>query len=215
VSNPEIVITAGGTKEYIDDVRYVSNFSSGRLGVALANQHAKMGYRVTLLAPNSTMQRFDVDKGIEHQNFVTSEDLDNRLKSFGEGVLAVFQAAAVSDYVPLQVDGKISSTEDELTVKMTRNKKILPELRNYFGVYTQLIGFKLLSHVEEEELIAVAVRQIETAGTDMCVANDLSDVGEERKLHIVDATGLVGSVAGGLEMVADAIAHTASDYRES
>ena len=75
-----------------------------------------------------------------------------------------FMAAAVSDYAPEQASGKIRSDRDELVVRMGRAPKILPTLRDQCGPDSFLCGFKLLSGVTSEELIAVARAQMTRPG---------------------------------------------------
>ena len=186
--NPDVVITAGGTREKIDDVRYVGNFSGGRLGHGVAKAYAELGYKVLLLAPNTVIDRYGLPDGVEHQAFNSTESLKQGLLSL-KGVRLVLQAAAVSDYMPEITEGKISSDQEELVIKLKRTPKILPLLRDHFGSEASIVGFKLLSGVSEQELINAALKQIATCQTNACVANDLQDIGEKRKIHIVKPDG--------------------------
>jgi len=195
--NPEVLITAGGTQEFIDDVRYIGNLSGGRLGVALANAYAMTGVSVTLLAPNSATERFKVHESVQHLPFKTTAELDENL-NFIESAGIIYQAAAIADYTPVRASGKIDSSHDTLTITMQRNKKILPTLRQRFGEGTTIVGFKLLSGVKEDQLAAAALKQITTAQTDYCVANDLQHLGTRRKVTLYangaqDGIEIVGS----------------------
>lgn len=205
---PEVVITAGGTREKIDDVRYVGNFSGGRLGHALAESYARMGSKVLLLAPSEVPDRFGLPEGVEHRPFTSADSLDRAMRSIPAARM-VLHAAAVSDYTPVCSPGKISSDQDELIVKLKRTPKILPKLRDYFGDHTTIVGFKLLSGVSEEDLIETAARQIADSKTDMCIANDLQDLGaDSRKLHIVSRGGDYNTLNGNTQEVAEQIAHS-------
>lgn len=175
IERHDVVITAGGTREPIDDVRFVTNFSNGALGHALAGEFASYDRDVLLLAPKSVMDRHGPIEGVEHRPFSSCADLDQQLKSI-KSARIVLQAAAVADYSPVPHDGKISSDQDEMIVRMRRNPKILAGLREHFGKHTYIVGFKLLSGVSSGELIEVAHNQITANQTDMSVANDLRSI---------------------------------------
>lgn len=198
--NPEVVITAGGTREPIDDVRYVGNFSSGALGHALASEFQELGHRVLLLAPKEVTHRYGEIEGVEHRQFTDFRSLRGELLGIPAARI-VMHAAAVADYSPVRAEGKIRSDQDELVVHMRRNPKILKELRPHFGDKTFIAGFKLLSGVSWDELIDTGFGQISENQTDMCVANDLQDIGRTRKLYAIPAEGLV--FLDGVEMVGD------------
>jgi phosphopantothenoylcysteine synthetase/decarboxylase len=182
------VITAGGTREAIDDVRHVGNAATGELGHNLAEVYANLGFQVLLLAAGDVFHRFGTLQGVNHQVFTSAESLQEQLLAIGATRL-VLQSAAVSDYTPFRAEGKLSSDNDELTIHMRRTAKILPQLRNHFGPTTSLVGFKLLSGVSEKVLVDTAHRQIETCRTDFCVANDLSEINTRRRIHIVHPDG--------------------------
>lgn len=175
IEQRDIVITAGGTREQIDDVRFVSNFSGGALGHALAEEFASYDRNVLLLAPRAVTDRYGEIEGVEHRTFSSCADLDEKLKSI-KSARVVMQAAAVADYSPVISEGKISSNEDELVIRMRRNPKILASLREHFGKHTYIVGFKLLSGVSSGELLETARNQIAANRTDMCVANDLKSI---------------------------------------
>ena len=185
---PDVIVTAGGTRENIDDVRYIGNFSSGRLGHALAAEYAQAGLSVLLLAPNAAIDRFGLPDGqVEHQPFTSAESLRQAMLA-RSGAKIIMHAAAVADYMPERTEGKISSDQEELTLKFKRVPKILPLLRGHFGSETTIVGFKLLSGVSREVLIETATRQIADNKTDFCVANDLQNLNNPswgRLVHMV------------------------------
>jgi phosphopantothenoylcysteine synthetase/decarboxylase len=200
-SCPEVLITAGGTREQIDDVRYIGNFSGGRLGHALAETYANLGHQVTLLAPKDVPERLGLPEGVNHQPFTSAESLRETMLSIPAARL-VLHAAAVSDYTPERTAGKISSDEDELVIRCRRTPKILKALREHFGDKTNIVGFKLLSGVPETELIDTATKQIEVCKTDACIANDLEQLGLNRRLHIVEPGGEYQTIEGDTQSVA-------------
>jgi len=172
------IVTAGGTSEPIDDVRVVTNLSTGRFGAALATALADRGVEVTLIASKALCQRpHELDPRVRVVPFGSTVELrDALLAETAAPPELLFMAAAVSDYAPPPVDGKIRSTMDELSIQMTRTPKILPTLRDRCPD-TRICGFKLLSGVSVEELIDTARGQITKARTDLCVANDLQELG--------------------------------------
>jgi phosphopantothenoylcysteine synthetase/decarboxylase len=171
---PDVIITAGGTKEPIDDVRYIGNFSSGRFGHALAQQYASNGHSVALLSPKSVTERFGEIKGVTDAHFGSADELKNLLLGYRAAEL-VLHSAAVSDYTPTRQQGKISSNREELSIRLMRTPKILSMLRDHFGSATTLVGFKLLSQVPTDELITVANEQISKNKTNYSIANRLED----------------------------------------
>src|SRR5262245_37267209 len=134
------IVTAGGTQEPIDDVRVVTNLSSGALGAHLAWALESRGADVILLA--SQVMLTPHSRRIEVQRFGTAADLDRQIdEALARGrVDAVFMAAAVSDWAPVRADGKLSSRGDELVLRMRPIPKILPTLRERCGARTVLVG---------------------------------------------------------------------------
>ncbi len=180
----DVVITAGGTREPIDDVRFIGNFSGGALGHALAQEFKSYGRDVLLLAPKNVTDRYGEIDDVEHQTFSSYADLDQQIKSIPSARI-VLQAAAVADYSPVPADGKISSDQDEMVIRMQKNPKILASLREHFGRHAFIVGFKLLSGVSTQELLEVGRRQITTNYTDMSVANDLQHIRSKRTVHSI------------------------------
>ena len=121
------VVTAGGTSEPIDDVRVITNLSTGRFGAAIANALAELGIDVTLLASSALASHPDwVDARVRVVPFHSFADLDQELtEALKEPAEFVFMAAAVSDYSPAPSQGKISSRANELTLHLTKNPKLL------------------------------------------------------------------------------------------
>ncbi|MCA9309022.1 hypothetical protein KC973_01470 [Candidatus Saccharibacteria bacterium] len=207
---PDVVITAGGTREMIDDVRSISNISTGALGAALAEYYYRRGNKVLLLAPQpvfnmcptlSHEETWGVTRG-RFEAFESAADLRRLLLGVSSARL-VLHAAAVSDYIPVKVDGKIPSDEEEITLRLKRAPKILAELRDHFGDDATIVGFKLLSGASEEELIRAGTDQISKNQTDYCIANDLSERGSrlpprsKRVAHVVYPDGSHDTVRTG------------------
>jgi phosphopantothenoylcysteine decarboxylase/phosphopantothenate--cysteine ligase len=178
------IVTAGPTFEPLDDVRRLTNFSTGRLGTELANFLVARGHRVTLLigesATHAGERRAQVVKV-----FSTTADLRAKLKSFsGKKVDAIFHAAAVSDFTfgkmftrdvagrlqPFTPSKKISTRGGNLFVELVPTPKIIAELRGWFP-RTKLIGWKFEADGERADALCAARKQIADCATDGCVAN--------------------------------------------
>jgi len=172
------LVTAGGTAEPIDDVRVLTNRSTGRFGAAIANALAAAGVEVTLLGSEGLYARqIPLAGSIRQVRFESTDQLASALEAgLAESPDLVFMAAAVSDYRPEAAEGKISSKAEERTLRLTRTPKLLDRLRAACPE-AYLVGFKLLSGVSREELTRVARGQIERASLDLCVANDLQELG--------------------------------------
>lgn len=183
----KILITAGGTIEEIDPVRYISNYSSGKMGFALAKTAKNLGAEVTLISTVPAAGAVMVKSALEMQKEVLAhfENMD-----------AVFMAAAVADFrVKETAEQKIkkSGGTDEITLTLVKNPDILKTICNikkekHLGV--QIIGFC----AESENLLTNAKEKISQKGCDYLIANDISrkDIGfgsDENEVHILNENG--------------------------
>ena len=178
------IVTAGPTFEPLDDVRRLTNFSTGRLGTELANFLAAHGHRVTLLL--GTMATHAGERQVQQVKFfTTTADLRAKLKSFsGKNVDAIFHAAAVSDFAfgkmftrgaagklkPFKPSKKISTRGGNLFVELVPTPKIIAELRGWFPE-AKLIGWKFEAVGGRGDALRTAQSQIADCATDFCVAN--------------------------------------------
>jgi phosphopantothenoylcysteine synthetase/decarboxylase len=177
------IVTAGPTYEPLDDVRRLTNFSTGKLGSELANFLAHRGHDVTLLLGTSSTYS-GTPKAGEIIPFTTTEDLGTRLRSLSnKPVGALFHVAAVSDFgfgkvwirLPTgelqEVNSrKISSRHSSLFAELIPTPKIIGALRQWFPS-TWLAGWKYEVEGDRSSVLAEARRQIAETGTDACVAN--------------------------------------------
>lgn len=172
-----VIVTAGGTREAIDDVRFLTNVSTGRFGYEVASAFHLRGCDVVLLAPGEMRDRRWYALPFDPVPFEGVVDLEARLHAAiaAKRPDALLMAAAVSDYVVAErADGKLSSEPEEMTVRLRKAPKILAGLRDRCGAATYLVGFKLLSGVAETELRRVAEEQTRRDRLDLTVANDLA-----------------------------------------
>lgn len=177
------LVTAGGTREPIDDVRVITNLSRGWFGAAIARALVERGVATTLLGSKELLRSPErLDPRLTLVGFDSYADLAWELeRNTGEGRPdLLFMAAAVSDYTPVRAGGKLPSNQEELTITLRRTPKLLAGLRARCGEGPFLVGFKLLSGVPRAELIETALRQARENGLDLTVANDLQDLGPER-----------------------------------
>lgn len=167
LKSKKVLVTAGGTREPIDPVRYIGNRSSGKMGYALAEAAVKRGAQVVLvsgpvsLTPPVGVQFIPVETAQEMRAAVLAEFADSDI---------VIKAAAVADYrVACQASQKIKKTGDTLSLVLEKNPDILAELGR---IKTQqiLVGFA----AETENLIAHAAEKLQRKNADLIVANDVT-----------------------------------------
>lgn len=198
----EVLVTAGGTKEPIDAVRYISNVSTGALGRAIAEEMKRRGHHVVLLAPA------ELETAVEKRAYVCTEDLQRELEwAAAERTWdVVIHAAAVSDYRPAKTEpGKIRSDQEELVLKLVRTPKLLARFRDWFRD-AYLVGFKLLQSVAAAERVEIAREQIRANRTNACVENDLAEFGPgEHKARVVTIEEIVDIPRGDKPSVARGI----------
>jgi phosphopantothenate---cysteine ligase (CTP) len=177
------IVTAGPTYEALDDVRRLTNFSTGRLGSELVNFLAAQGHEVTLLIGRQSTWRGKRNAAAV-QTFTSTDDLCGRLQSLaGREVEAVFHAAAVGDFKfgkvwqgvagePLRElrAGKIPTRAENLLVELVPTPKIISRLRAFFP-RALLVGWKYEVDGSREVVIQKAGQQIAENQTNACVAN--------------------------------------------
>ncbi len=181
----KVVVTAGGTIEDIDPVRYISNYSSGKMGCALAKSARDMGAEVVLISTKTFEGPFKVVKvksAIEMQKAIDNEFETSDI---------VIMAAAVADYrVKNYSEQKMKKTaEDNLTLELVKNPDILKGLCEK-KTSQIVVGFC----AESENLLENAKEKIRKKGCDFLVANDISrkDIGfssEDNEVTILDKDG--------------------------
>jgi len=177
------IVTAGPTFESLDNVRRLTNMSSGRLGTELAGFLSTHGHLVTLLI--GAQATFPGERRAQEiETFTTTADLQAKLNArSGNSVDAVFHAAAVSDFAFGKVwlrsaageltevkSGKISTRDGILLAELTPTPKIIAGLRGWFPK-ARLIGWKYEVDGGRAQVIAAAEKQISECRTDGCVAN--------------------------------------------
>ncbi len=177
------MVTAGPTYEPLDQVRRLTNFSTGKLGTLLANHLANRGHQVRLLLGSSST--FRSEPGPESREiFTTTEDLRSRLLPRpNEKIDAIYHAAAVSDFYFGRVfdqqpdgtlqevkSGKISTRHGRLLAELRPTPKIISELRQWYAT-AFLAGWKYDVEGDRASAVASALAQISVNGINASVAN--------------------------------------------
>lgn len=170
-SGKKILITAGPTYEAIDPVRFVGNYSSGKMGIALANAAVSLGAEVFLVL--GPVQNKEVNTSVKLTNVVSANQMYEAVhQHFGEMDIAIL-AAAVADYKPItQAPQKIKKKEATFTLKLNKTQDILASLGK-IKKHQKLVGFAL----ETENELENAKSKIQKKNLDAIVLNSLNDTG--------------------------------------
>ena len=185
LAGKKIVITSGGTIEDIDPVRYISNYSSGKMGLALADTAKNLGADVTLITTKNINRKYNVIK------VKSALDMKEAVEKEFDKADCIIMAAAVADYRLKEIaPQKIKKTsENEISLTLVKNPDILKEISAQKS--TQIIvGFC----AESENLINNAKEKISKKGCDYLIANDISrkDIGfssDYNEVTILDKNG--------------------------
>ena len=163
-----VVVTAGGTQEPIDPVRYIGNRSSGKMGFAVAEAARERGAEVVLLVGAVTAS---VPPGVEVVPVGTTLDLAAALQRAAEGADAIVMAAAPADFrVESQASHKLKRGEGGLTLRLVPNPDVIAGMADWAGV-------KIAFAAETDDLIANARTKLERKKVDLIVANDVTAEG--------------------------------------
>ena len=181
----KVVITGGATTEKIDDVRAITNFSSGKMARALARAFYYAGAEVKLLASFET-----ANEPFDSLKFSSSSDLLELCKSECEEANLLVMCAAVSDFVPTKIDGKIKKEDvgESLNLSLKRNVDILQSLKEF---KCKKIGFKL--EISNESALKSARSMLEKKGLDAVCLNILGEkngfASEQNEVNFITRDG--------------------------
>ncbi len=195
LNGKKIVVTSGGTVEDIDPVRYISNYSSGKMGLALADTAKNLGAEVTLITTKDVSRRYNVIK------VKSALDMKSAVEKEFENSDCIIMAAAVADYRVKEISPqKMKKTsDDEITLTLVKNPDILKNLcdkkkkafpPDLLSSAPLIIGFC----AESENLIENAKEKIKKKGCDFLIANDISrkDIGfssDYNEVTVLDKDG--------------------------
>ena len=209
-----VLVTAGGTREPIDSVRYIGNRSSGRMGVAIAEEAARRGADVTLIAANVAIEP---GEGVAVVSVQTAAELDEAARAAFASADVLFMAAAVADFRPAQsLDDKIKKTgRDGLSLELEPTTDVLAALSAERRPGQTLVGFAAEHGGDPAEHGRV---KLERKRVDAVVVNDISDpaIGFEspdNEVTIVTAAGARKVPRGPKAAVAAAIVDVVQELR--
>jgi phosphopantothenoylcysteine decarboxylase/phosphopantothenate--cysteine ligase len=170
-----VVVSAGGTREYLDPVRFIGNRSSGLQGYALARTAALRGASVTLISANVTLPD---PAGVEVIRVETTEQLRGAVLAAARGVDAIVMAAAPADFRPASVsEAKIKKAADgrSSSIELTQNPDILAEISaDRAGPRQVIVGFAAETGDASGSVLDLAAAKLARKGCDLLVVNDVS-----------------------------------------
>ena len=209
-----VLVTAGGTREPIDSVRYVGNRSSGRMGFAVAEEAAARGADVTVIAANVSLPQSD---GVRYEDVQTAAELEQAARRLFPDADVLVMAAAVADFRPPQAEEqKLSkSGRDSLELKLEPTTDVLAALSAERRAEQLLVGF---AAEHGEGGVERAREKLDRKGLDAVVVNDISrdDIGfdaGENEVTIVTPTGQIELAKAPKAQIARAIIDLVEEMR--
>ena len=166
------LITAGGTREYIDPVRFISNASSGKMGYALALAATKAGHKVTLISTSDSQPPVGADfVGVD-----SASEMFTAVRRFFAKCDCLIMAAAVADYTPIKKSKtKIKKSSKNLIIKLKPTTDILKWAGKHKRRNQIVVGFAL----EDKTLRRNAEKKLKDKNLDMIIANTVAAIGSD------------------------------------
>jgi phosphopantothenoylcysteine decarboxylase/phosphopantothenate--cysteine ligase len=171
----KVLISLGGTYEAIDPIRGITNRSSGKMGLELAKQAYIRGADLTILQAHVSVT---IPKVFDVIYTESSEEMNNTAKDLVPDFDVFIATAAVSDFAPIKEEKSKISSDINLSLDFKPINKIIKQIKD-INPNIYLVGFKAEYNISEERMIECAYNQIENAGTDLVVANDVGREGCE------------------------------------
>ena len=172
LSGLNVLISAGGTREALDPIRFIGNRASGKQGVALALTALSRGAKVTLVAANLNVS---VPAGVEFVAANTAAEMLEQMKLRAGSADIVIMNAAVADYfIPNPETAKIKKTSDTLTIELSKTVDILSLLSASKPVKQYLVGFAAETTDSDDELVSLAKNKLQSKKADLIVGNKVS-----------------------------------------
>jgi len=169
LSKKKVIVTAGPTRIWIDDIRFISNPSTGKMGIEIAQEAASRGAEVTLILGPTTLSINNSKIKVEH--IETPQDIINVINK--QKKIDVFiSAAAIGDYQPEKQKGKIPSKKETFELKLKPTPKIIAHVKQKFPK-ARIVGFKAEVNATKDELIVKAQKSLKNYQIELVVANFL------------------------------------------
>ncbi|MBQ3124328.1 MAG: bifunctional phosphopantothenoylcysteine decarboxylase/phosphopantothenate--cysteine ligase CoaBC [Clostridia bacterium] len=171
MAGKRVLVTAGATREAIDPVRFITNRSTGKMGIELARAAMYRGAEVTLVKGATEVK---APMFVDVVNVESAEDMYNAVEKHAPDCDIIIKAAAVADYTPKTVaEQKIKKSDGDSVIELTRTKDILKSLGAAKKAGQFICGFSM----ETENLLENSTRKLESKNADMICANSLTDEG--------------------------------------
>ena len=181
----KVLVTAGPTKEFIDPFRCLTNPSTGKMGIAIANEFTRCGASVILV---TSVESNNINENINVIKIISTSDMFEAVRNNYKDCDYIVKAAAVSDYTPVEVfDKKVKKQDGSLSIEFKRTQDILKYVGENKSKNQKVIGFA----AETNNLIDYAKEKIIKKNLDYIVANDISqnDIGfgsDNNEVYIID-----------------------------
>jgi len=175
------LITMGSNKGYIDDVRYVSNYSSGMLGSLISEELYRFGISTNIVAGSCPI----MPKTFSNLTLTdTHENMEQAsIEICNKGTDAVVMAASVLDYIPdSKFSGKLKSASEKMTVTFSPTRKIISQLNPTSGTK---VGFKLEVGLSRENALLIAIDYMKKYQLSLLVINDLNDIDQSKHKALI------------------------------
>lgn len=185
----KVIVTAGGTIEPVDSARVLTNRSTGKMGIALAEECFRRGAEVLLVRSASSVSSY---LPIQQITFQSAKNLENVLKKNVQSFNYIIHAAAVSDFTIEKMTGKLDSAKP-VNLELTPTHKIINEIKKWHPEI-KLVGFKAVHGIDEKKVRMIAEEKFKQTNADYLVVNDISrdDVGfgtDDNEVYIVSKKG--------------------------
>ena len=207
LSGLNVLISAGGTREALDPIRFIGNRASGKQGVALALTALSRGAKVTLVAANLNVS---VPAGVELVAANTAAEMLEQMKLRAGSADIVIMNAAVADYfIPNPETAKIKKTSDTLTIELSKTVDILSLLSASKPVKQYLVGFAAETTDSDDELVSLAKNKLQSKKADLIVGNRVSSTlginSDENQVIMVSKDEAISLAKSDKLVLADAI----------
>ncbi|MBQ8495979.1 MAG: bifunctional phosphopantothenoylcysteine decarboxylase/phosphopantothenate--cysteine ligase CoaBC [Clostridia bacterium] len=206
LSGKKILVTAGATREAIDPVRFITNHSSGKMGIAIAKAAMLRGADVTLVKAHTDI---DAPMFVNTVNVTSAEDMFHAVTTRADDMDIIIKAAAVADYTPISVaDNKIKKADGDMSIPLKRTKDILKYLGEHKKENQVLCGFSM----ETENMLENSRKKLVSKNCDMICANSLKTAGAGFGVDTNIITMITADGAEEMELMSkDAAAHKILD----
>lgn len=182
----KVLVTAGGTQEPIDAVRAITNTSTGKTGIKIAETLAALGMDVSLAHAQNTNDAI----GVRNLSFQTFTDLQTLIKTelTNNTYDVVIHAAAVSDYslATSNQTQKLSSDPETLTLQLTKNPKLVNDIKRT-SPKSKLIAFKLTANATQDQRKMAVDKLMLASSADLVIQNDTNEINKQTGVHLFHA----------------------------